>query len=153
MMLPFKAASLDDLRVVSSWVTNQHETDFWAGGRVGYPIDWDQMMEVILWSEATNLVLGAGQPLAFGQILPKEGGRRHLARLIVHPDRRGEGLGGQLVAGLLETALGLGASVVSLNVDPLNGTAIRLYERIGFRANAASPNTTNPRFVYMEYTY
>lgn len=117
-----------------------------------YPIDFHQMVEAILWSEAGNHALGMDHLLAFGQVITKDSGRRHLSRLIVNPARRGEGLGRQLLAGLLEAAIASGAVVASLNVDPLNETAIRLYERLGFRANPESPHAEPARFIYMEYT-
>jgi ribosomal protein S18 acetylase RimI-like enzyme len=145
-----REATLVDLETAASWVHNQHETDRWAGGKVIYPIDRQQMIDAVQWHEASNQAIGASDLLAFGQILEKEAGRLHLARLIVHPERRREGLGLLLVSGLLHVARTQGAHVISLNVDPANMVAVRLYERLGFRAIPGSPNALAARFLYME---
>lgn len=47
-------------------------------------------------------------------------------------DMRGEGVGGELVANLLERARAQGYRAMSLSVDRLN-PAISLYQRLGFR--------------------
>lgn len=148
-MSTLRNATLRDLRTAAMWVTNQSETDLWTGGKVMYPIDFRQMMEAILWDDAVNLALGDTPLLAFGQILDKPDGRLHLARLIVDPERRGEGLGKDLVAGLLYEARARQPAVVSLNVHPENAYAIRLYERCGFHPATPSDGGTGP-FIYME---
>lgn len=70
----------------------------------------------------------------------------HLSTIAVHPDARGRGLGAALSAALVRRLLdgalphpqeGTAATTVGLGVYPDNTTAIRLYERLGFRATHA----------------
>jgi ribosomal protein S18 acetylase RimI-like enzyme len=134
-----RPATLRDLELVASWVRSSAECTLWAGWRVRYPIELAALAASIDFAHQGGLVLTRGTAtLAFGQIVAKAGGRAHLARLIVEPASRGRGVGMLLVDGLLDRAREAGHGVASLNVDPANGTAIRLYQRLGF-ADAPRP--------------
>lgn len=70
----------------------------------------------------------------------------HLSTITTHPDARGRGLGAAVSAALVRRLLsgalphpehGTAATTVGLGVYPDNATAIRLYERLGFRATHA----------------
>jgi ribosomal protein S18 acetylase RimI-like enzyme len=52
--------------------------------------------------------------------------------IMVLPEMRGRGIGTVVIREILATARELGKPV-SLSVDPMNPSAIRLYERLGFR--------------------
>ena len=52
--------------------------------------------------------------------------------LVVAPEARGHGAGGQLVAACLECARAAGAPVVALHTSPVMVAALRLYTAIGF---------------------
>jgi ribosomal protein S18 acetylase RimI-like enzyme len=75
---------------------------------------------------------------AFGQLVPKAGGRQHLATIIVDPVVRRRGHGEAFVRALLAHAAAQ-CSVISLNVDEQNVAAITLYQRLGF-ADAPRPS-------------
>lgn len=78
------------------------------------------------------LVDEADTPLAFGQYYARQG-CCHLGRLVVAPQRRGEGLGGELIRRLLERGTAeLGTSRCSLFVLSYNAAARKLYARLGF---------------------
>jgi ribosomal protein S18 acetylase RimI-like enzyme len=81
----------------------------------------------------------ADQIVAFGQLIDRTAGRTHLARLIVHPRRRGEGLGALLLDRLIAEARSRGVSTVSLNVDPANLPAVSIYARAGFTEGRSPP--------------
>jgi ribosomal protein S18 acetylase RimI-like enzyme len=56
-----------------------------------------------------------------------------LTYLAVAPDQRGTGTGAALVEAFTEALRARGATTVALSVDEDNTTAIRFYERLGFR--------------------
>ena len=128
-----RPATFDDLRTVATWVSSARECELWAGWRVRFPIEPNLLASTIDFPHQGGFVLVDGHSIvAFGQIVPKSRRRAHLARLIVAPAWRGRGVGARLVAALLETTRASGNSIVSLNVDPANATAIHLYEKLGF---------------------
>lgn len=128
-----RPATLADLATVVSWVRNQDDLTRWTGPRYTYPLDPARNEQDFDWAAADSWVLvDAGTPVAFGQLLPRGPGRQHLARIITAPERRGEGLGARLVTHLLERARALGADRATLNVRPGNDEALRLYLRVGF---------------------
>lgn len=55
-----------------------------------------------------------------------------LYEVLVHPDHRGQGLGRQLVQGLLQWAAQQGATHTDLQVAAANSRARQLYESLGF---------------------
>lgn len=147
-----KSSDPNELAEVATWVNNQEETDYWCGGKVMFPIDLSQCIEAIEWNSAINRTIVVDQEVvAFGQILFRPGNRRHLARLIVHPGRRGSGFGKMLVGQLIDEALSQNPIAISLFVDPHNERAIALYLKLGFRA-IREPNSKTPSpFMYMVY--
>jgi RimJ/RimL family protein N-acetyltransferase len=71
-------------------------------------------------------------PLAFGQYYARLG-CCHLGRLVVAPERRGEGLGSELIRLLMARGTAeLNATRCSLFVLDYNMPARRLYARLGF---------------------
>ena len=60
-----------------------------------------------------------------------------LTRLFVIPNRRGKGLGGELVIQLLNAASQAGATKALLQVDSKNSPAIGLYKKLGFSLHHA----------------
>lgn len=65
-------------------------------------------------------------------IMSTGAGEAHVLNLCVGEAWRGRGLGGQLLAHLLEFAKSLGVSDAFLEVRPSNTSAIRLYQSAGF---------------------
>ncbi len=63
--------------------------------------------------------------------------------IAVAPDQRGQGVGGELLAWLIETARASGERALSLSVSAQNPVARRLYERAGFvRAGGTDDHPT-----------
>ena len=128
-----RPATLHDLETVSGWVKTAAECALWAGWRVRFPIELASLAAAIDFTHHGGLVLVDGRDAAaFGQIVPKSARRAHLARLIVEPSRRGQGIGTRLVTELLERARHQGHATASLNVDPTNDAAIALYTKMQF---------------------
>lgn len=94
--------------------------------------------------------------VAYGEIWVDVDEREvELAHLIVDPERRGEGLGGQLIAELVGQAR-RHYPLIALRVHSSNETAIRCYLRAGFerasQADTAAWNAGQPvDYVWMTY--
>lgn len=70
----------------------------------------------------------------------------HINSVAVAPERRREGLGAELMRGVLESARDEGAIKATLEVRRSNDAARALYERLGFAVEAIRPDYyTNPR--------
>jgi ribosomal protein S18 acetylase RimI-like enzyme len=61
-------------------------------------------------------------------VFPTRQGEQFLHKIMVHPDRRGAGIGTALMRAALEQA----AAAVLLTVDPANAAAVQLYRNFGF---------------------
>ena len=86
--------------------------------------------------------------LGFGQYYLRVG-RCHLARLVISPPHRGQGLGAVLVLGLCRRGCkNLGVQECSLFVLPDKAPALNLYRRLGF-AEAPYPGELPRDCVYM----
>ena len=151
-MIEIRTAQESDLLIVSQWLRNQTECEMWAGHRVLYPIDLPALPDAIQWTESDSWVVTLREEVAaFGQLVPKPGGRFHIARLIVAPDHRAEGLGRRLTEHLLATAVGTEASGLSLNVFADNYRAIALYHSLGFSETDRPADEPESLAVYMTY--
>ena len=151
-MIAVRHATVDDLQVVASWVTNQEELTRWTGPRYTFPLDPDTLPAQFDWAATESwVVTDHGAVVAFGQHLPRGPHRRHLARIITAPQRRGEGLAARVVLHILERAKALGATVASLNVRPANDEALRLYRRLGFVDAVRPPEDAPLPSTYLEY--
>ena len=75
----------------------------------------------------------AGPPGPMGHVV-------RLAKIMVHPDARGLGLGRLVVESLIEQAEGSGAELLTLGVRGNNHGARALYETCGFITYGALPN-------------
>ena len=127
-------ASISDLAEVSSWIATEHECRNWAGPAVTYPISMARLLDQISFSSESSFSYKSELELVgFGQIIQKEHGRSHLARIISSPVYRGNGLGRKICSDLIERAYENGSSTVSLNVYRENAHAHRLYESLGFK--------------------
>ena len=88
-------------------------------------------------------------PLAFGQYYARLG-CCHLGRLVVAPERRGEGLGKELIERLIaKGAAELGAARCSLFVLTRNTAARKLYARLGFVETAYPDALPLPDCLYL----
>jgi ribosomal-protein-alanine N-acetyltransferase len=147
-----RKANRNDFATVASWLGSPDECRRWSGPRVSYPIDLAALHEELQYEESESWCIASGdRVVAFGQIVLKPSARLHLARLIVSPLRRGEGLGRLLTLHLLERALAERPPRVSLNVDPENDSALNIYRSLGFVLATRPADEAESESIYMEY--
>ncbi len=89
----------------------------------GYPV-------LVATDPADGAVLGFA---SFGDFRPWPGYRLTVEHSVyIRADRRGQGLGRELVTPLLARAAALGKHVMIAGIDAANPASIRLHERLGF---------------------
>jgi RimJ/RimL family protein N-acetyltransferase len=99
------------------------------------------------------LVDDADTPLAFGQYYARHG-CCHLGRLVVAPERRGEGLGAALIRLLIERGTAeLGTARCSLFVLDYNTPARKLYAKLGFTETQYPEKLPVPDCLYLTRPY
>lgn len=127
-----------DASRISEWIPSTTDAKFWGGASASWPLSHRQLLpnapasadlEVSAWTSAVD-----GRPVGYGQIEFDHKNRlARLMRIVTDPVRRGQGLGRQLVAGLLAHAFDeRKAGRCELNVFEQNASAIALYRSRGF---------------------
>jgi len=135
MEYSLQPASLEVLAVVLTWVTTATELQMWAGPKVTFPPRLEQTwLEIGASKKNTFALLDGNQAVCgFGQLLLREPGCVHLARIIVAPAERGKGLGRLLCTELMRAGTELHhPSMFTLNVYKNNAAARGLYASLGF---------------------
>ncbi|MFQ6005491.1 MAG: GNAT family N-acetyltransferase, partial [Woeseia sp.] len=86
-----------------TWFPSKRSVAIWGGPKFRYPFTLETFREDMHWQQIGSycLVDAGTDILAFGQIYERHR-RINLARLVVSPDRRREGLGRRLVMLLME---------------------------------------------------
>ena len=126
-------------KLVASWAASAREVALLTG-REEFPFPAELVES---WRKVSDdiqpyLLFDADRPLGYGEVwLDDEEDEVELARIIVAPDARGQGIGTALVRALLVPGLATGHSEVFLRVRPDNERAIRVYRRVGFQFVAA----------------
>ena len=136
-----RPALQEDLREVLTWMDTPELMRRWGGPALPFPGNPEATWAAMGGSAETTFALGpaSGELLGFGQILRRPWGF-HLARLVVSPSWRGQGLGRTLCLQLIERARASGApGVITLNVYEDNAQARALYEALGFELQPPLP--------------
>jgi len=129
-----RKAKSEDLKTIISWIPDEDKCKLWAGPKVRFPLNIESLSRDIEFSHNNSFCLMDNECLvAFGQLLEKENGHLHLARIIVAPSKRAMGYGRSLCNELLEITGQRGCGKISLNVYRNNKNAFKLYEKLGFR--------------------
>ncbi len=123
-----------DLIELMSWFLNKDELNIWSGPNFRYPFDQSTFKSDLNLNtlKSFSLISSEGELLAFGQYYLRLG-KCHLGRLVVDPNRRGQGIAAHLINQL--STLGksdLGTNACSLFVLEHNKSAIKAYTKLGF---------------------
>ena len=134
--------------VVSSWARTETDVLMWCGAKVA-PVPADQIRAWAEedWAEPFGLYRDE-QLVGYGELwADDEEAEVELARLIVDPGERGQGLGRYLATELASLARARHPRIM-LRVHPGNQSALRCYASAGFEPvaadQAASWNTGQP---------
>lgn len=135
MLKPF---SLEYYPLLEGWVTDKEILFQYSGTYFSYPITKVQITRYLENHPDRKLYIGFTDddvPYAFGEIIPKEDNPPRLARILVgDPAQRGKGLGEKFVRELIrEAEVQLQARIIDLFVLEDNQSAIRCYQKVGFR--------------------
>jgi ribosomal protein S18 acetylase RimI-like enzyme len=149
--MKFQLATKNDLETVIDWIPDAKSCMVWAGPKVIFPIELEQLCDALEFdrnhtytlSDATNL-------LALGQIRMFENKRGHLSRIVVNPEFRGKGIGRIFCLELINKASELKCKTISLNVDEANKVARSLYKKLGFIVPSIQPEGLREDIIYME---
>lgn len=123
-----------DARELMSWFSQRNACLTWGGPAFRYPFTPASFIEDMRLASLSGYALtdDTDTLLGFGQIYPKLN-RIHLARLAVHPEMRGGGLGKRLISKLVEAGQAAFAwREASLFVYRQNTAAHRCYRQMGF---------------------
>jgi [ribosomal protein S18]-alanine N-acetyltransferase len=146
-----------DAEVVSSWARTPAEvtawcSHAWAPVPASVIVGWGQEPGV----SAYVLGTGRGRIVAYGELwVDHDECEVELARIIVDPHRRNEGIGRDLVSRLADKASGIYPGVF-VRVHPGNTAALRCYEAAGFgRVTATEEDQWNRgqpiQYAWMAY--
>lgn len=132
--LLFRPADTEQLCHLQSLFRSAAELRQWGGEGFSYPLQRRQFLQQLQLPDTEAFVLmQAGELVAFGQICDRFN-KIHLARLLVLPSFRHQGLARPLVQGLLVQGLKRWPDrSASLYVYKTNKVAIQSYQRFGFQ--------------------
>ncbi len=128
------AATEADIDQLMSWFPTKQSVDIWGGPNFRYPFTPETFHEDVRWNEMASycLVDSPDNMLAFGQIYERHG-RINLARLVVSPDHRRQGIGTQLISLLMDRGpMSFPLNEFSLYVRKDNCPAKACYAGVGF---------------------
>jgi ribosomal protein S18 acetylase RimI-like enzyme len=123
-----------DIDELMSWFVHAEDVNIWGGPSFRYPFTRDSFIEDIHWDRMATFSLHSpsGAFAAFGQLYERFG-CMNLARLVVNPSIRGEGVGKRLIKMLMLKGPSLfGSDKFSLFVLRENIPAYECYKSMGF---------------------
>ncbi len=138
-----------DYAALATWVQDASTCLRWAGPKLKFPFEPEQLPVLLAEPGAFSFVMSRGpaEALGFGQFWVREAGVAHLARIILAPHTRGQGLGSMLCRLLMaQAARNTGATAFTLRVYRDNHPALTVYEGLGF---AVVPELSNDSIFSM----
>lgn len=131
-----------DAAIALSWTPEDEALRRWAGPAIRCPATAESLWADIDTADATTFAFksGADGLVGFGQVRFREKTYGHLARIIVSPRHRGQGLGRALCVALMrEAGRRHPIKAFSLYVFPDNINAIALYRSLGYVERGMHP--------------
>ncbi len=132
----------DDIDELVTWFDSEASVRTWGGPNIRYPINRESFVEDCHWHDMATFSLRGpdGVFSAFGQLYERHN-RINLARLIVHPTMRGQGVGIRLMKSFMSVGTDLfPCDEYSLFVYRDNTPAIECYRKLGFVIQAYPPD-------------
>ena len=149
--MKFRQATKSDLETVIKWIPDARSCMLWAGPKVIFPIGLEQLCDALEFDRMHTYSLSDEKNLlALGQIRLFEKIRGHLSRIIVNPEFRSIGIGRIFCAELINKAMKLECTTISLNVNKDNEIAQRLYKKLGFILPTKKLEDLREDVIYME---
>ncbi len=94
IIMNFRPAIRTDLKTVMTWIPDAESCLIWAGPRVKFPLELEQLYRDIEFEKTlTYSLYDEKELLALGQIRMFENNRGHLSRIVVNPSSHGKGIG------------------------------------------------------------
>lgn len=129
-----------------AWLPTAEDLHRFTGPRLRHRLDSAQLDELraddtftMFTAEVDGTVVGHAEFVSTGADSAR------LARVLVDPARRGQGLGERLVLAMIEEARARGIRSLNLYVLDDNTRAVRLYEKLGFETVGASGELSGAR--------
>ena len=144
-------ASLKQMSQLRGWFHSAAEQQSWGGDNFDYPCNDARFLELLCRSGTQSYSLltpDGAELLGFGQLCDRFG-CHHLARLVINPEYRGQGLAKTLIFALISQALSQQRRDISLYVHRHNTVALQCYQTLGFII-AAAPEQENTRLYFMK---
>lgn len=143
-------ASLGQMSQLRGWFHSAAEQQSWGGDNFDYPCNEARFLELLCRPGTQSYSLLApdsAELLGFGQLCDRFG-CHHLARLVITPEYRGQGLAKTLIFALILQALKQQRRDISLYVHRHNNIALQCYQSLGFAVTPA-PEQENTRLYFM----
>ena len=133
-----------------NWFDSQQDLDQWGGDGFYFPIRALQFLQQLyLPGTQSYWLYQHRQRVAFGQLCDRFD-CNHLARLLVHPESRGQGHSKTLIKGLIAQGLQQHPQRdFSLFVYRKNLIAVQCYQQLGF-SEAEQPGESDPLLYFLK---
>ena len=130
--MKIRPANEQDLVELTGWFLTETEAKNWGGPSIHFPLSVEQLKIDIDWdvADSYSLIDEGGNLLGFAQVFNKFG-NKHLARIVISPEMRGNKIGSEFMTTLLNS-IGVDGVSFSLFVYEDNIPAKRLYDNLGF---------------------
>lgn len=128
-----ESATPQDAERIATWVATREELVVFAGPLLDFPLTGRALLATAEQSWRVYVLRDGDQAAATGSLRPVAPGTMRIGRVLVDPQRRGEGWGRRIVESLIAVAAGPGdVERVELSVYDHNLVARALYEDLGF---------------------
>lgn len=149
MSLQLALAGYADMQQLRTWFNSADEQHSWGGDNFTYPCSELRFFEMLCrpGTQSFSLLDEQEQLIGFGQICDRFG-CHHLARLVINPKQRGNGLASVLINELIIVAMQQEKRPISLYVHRHNTVAVKCYQKLGFSVSPP-PEAENERLFFM----
>lgn len=149
--MEFRLSKENDILELSSWFKSQKEIQNWGGPKIRFPFTIEEFKKDINFNIMTSYTLVQNSELiGFIQVFDKYDSI-HIGRVAIHPNKRGRGLGVELLEALFKKYKNSNQSY-SLFVHKDNIIAKNLYEKLGFEISSSlTPYENENNCFYMQY--